>query len=140
MSIKAGVHEKGTFTVQDVIKALKELKGNDRLDISHIRNGEQLARAANKQKVDMNDMRWHGSGGSQVSYYDISSLLDGATTTFTIPAHTKIVQITSSSAPFVFRPTIDYTDTRTTVIFGASVDAPSMLASGQSVIVLYIPA
>lgn len=50
-------------TTAEIIDAIKNLKGNDRIDISHIRNGEQLARLANRQNIDMNDMRWHGGGG-----------------------------------------------------------------------------
>lgn len=45
-----------------VLKELKNLKGNDRLDISNIKNGEVLAMAASKPRIDMNDMRWHGAG------------------------------------------------------------------------------
>lgn len=69
-----------------VIEAIKNLKGNERIDISHIRNGEQLSRLA--QRVDMNDMRWHGSGGASVTaaiiaaliQTDISTSTDGQTT------------------------------------------------------------
>lgn len=49
-----------TLTPQAVVEHIKSLKGNDRIDISNIRNGENLARVA--QKFDMNDQRWHGSG------------------------------------------------------------------------------
>ncbi len=62
----------GLLTVEDVIEAIKNLKGNDRLDVSHLRNGEQLSRLS--QRVDMNDMRWHG-GGSGASSSTINALL-----------------------------------------------------------------
>lgn len=55
---------KEPLTAKDVIDEMRKLSGNDRLDISNIRNGENLARAAQRQIVDMNDMRWHGGGGS----------------------------------------------------------------------------
>lgn len=46
-----------------VITEIKKLRGNDRLDISNIRNGEQLARLANaSKKIDFSDQRWHGGG------------------------------------------------------------------------------
>lgn len=47
-----------------VIRELKNLKGDQRLDITNIKNGENLAIAAARPKIDMNDMRWHGSGGN----------------------------------------------------------------------------
>jgi len=50
---------------KEVIAEIKKLKGNDRIDISNIRNGEQLASAASKlQGIDFNDQRWHGGGGN----------------------------------------------------------------------------
>lgn len=52
-----------SVSAEDVLKAVRELKGNDRLDITNLRNGEQLAAAIGKlQKLDMSDMRWHGGG------------------------------------------------------------------------------
>lgn len=49
-------------TAKDVVEEIRNLKGNDRIDISHIRNGENIARIAQRQNVDMNDQRFHGSG------------------------------------------------------------------------------
>lgn len=93
-----------------VIEAIKNLKGNDRLDISHIRNGEQLAQAANKQKVDMNDMRWHGSGGASSSVTTVSNeVVSGSGNTFTL------VHIPTTGSQKIFAigqrltPTVDYT-------------------------------
>ncbi len=48
-------------THESTLEFIKSRKGNDRIDISQIRNGEQLARLANK-KSDMSDQRWHGGG------------------------------------------------------------------------------
>lgn len=79
-----------------------------------------------------------GGTGSAVFIYDLSDQLDGATKSFTIPANTAISLVTGSSAPFVFRPTVDYTGSGTTTItFTASVDAPSALAAGQTLLVQY---
>lgn len=54
------------ITADDVIAEIKNKKGNDRLDISNIRNGEQLASLATKANggYNMNDQRWHGAGNS----------------------------------------------------------------------------
>lgn len=59
------------FDVKELAKAtveeIKNLKGNERMDISHIRNGERLAALAQKSAsggFDMNDQRWHGGGSS----------------------------------------------------------------------------
>ena len=83
-------------TAQDVVAELKSLKGNDRIDISHIRNGEQLSRIS--QRIDMNDQRWRGGGvevfdsignkvssGSGLQFVGATvTNTDGRTTTVTI--------------------------------------------------------
>ena len=78
--------------------------------------------------------------GNPLQAYDLSSELNGSTTTFTIPTNSRVVSVHSSSAPFTFRNSVDYTYTINSLIFDAAIDAPSMLASGQSLIVLYIDA
>ena len=81
----------------------------------------------------------HG-GGDTIFMYDLSSFLDGSTKTFTIPRNTKVSLITSSSAPFFFRPTVDWTTSgvgNTILTFDSAIDAAVMLAQGQSIGVLY---
>lgn len=51
----------GLPTAKDMVEEMRKLKGNDRIDISNIRNGENLARFANGN-FNMNDQRWHGGG------------------------------------------------------------------------------
>lgn len=80
-----------------------------------------------------------GGGGSTVQSYDLSSLLDGVTKTFTIPRNHRVLAVLASSSPYgSFRPTTDYTNTTTTITFTSEIDAPTVLASGQSVIILYV--
>lgn len=57
-----------------IIKKIIELKGNDRLDISHLRNGEQLARALNQkgQSANDGDLRWHGGAPTLVAGSNIT--------------------------------------------------------------------
>ena len=129
----------GIPKVKDIVEEIKNLKGNDRIDISHLRNGEHLSRIA--QRVDMNDMRWHGAGIGIDSFtvYDLSTQLNGVLKTFTIPTNKLIYDVRTSSAPFVYRPTIDYTGTGTTTLaFTAQIDPTISLASGQTLLVLLI--
>ena len=119
----------GALTLKDAEKMLKKYESTSSKSLEKRLNALQDAVMRN----------YGGHGGSRVFYYDLSAQLDGASKTFTIASHSKIVQVTSSSAPFVFRPSIDFTDTATTITFDASIDAPSMLAQGQSIIILLIP-
>ncbi len=64
-SKKIGAHViEGIPTPEEVVDAIKNLKGNDRIDISHIRNGENLARIAQGR---MNDQRYHGGGDTVIA-------------------------------------------------------------------------
>lgn len=78
-------------------------------------------------------------GGVAPLAYDLSSLLDGSTKSFAIPPNNGILLVTGSGAPFIFRPTVDFTGTGTTTLtFTSGVDAPSALAAGQTLMILYI--
>ncbi len=73
-----------------------------------------------------------------VMSYDLSSQLNGVANTFTVPANTNFILVVSSSNPFVFRPTVDYTGSGTTTLtFDVGIDPATMLASGQSLILLF---
>ncbi len=78
-----------------VIRELKSLKGNDRLDITNIKNGENLAIAAAKKGsggFDMSDQRWHGSGGGSsggsFTVIPATETPDMSNTIFTFPTAT----------------------------------------------------
>ena len=117
--------------------ALELLKGDERLDKSAIKDLkeelERIERVANTKKVI--------GGGSlsanMVQYVDLSSQLNGSTKTFYLEGdHQGIVAALGSSAPYVFRPTVDYTESGPNIVFDAAVDATISLAAGQSLIVL----
>lgn len=103
------------------------------------------AKTLEKRLVALQDsvMRnYGGHGGKSVAsapkLYSLSSQLNGSKKSFTIPANIVITGVFGSSAPFVFEPT-DYTGSGTTTItFGSGVDAPSALATGQTIIVQYV--
>lgn len=118
----------------DIVAKLVALPEKDRLPASAIKG-------LNEKKAS-----WKKGGGrlgrgtgNAIMSYDISDLLDGNTKVFTIPANIRIVEVTSSSEPFHFRKTVDYTGTGTTTLtFTSAVDASTMLAQGQSIDVIYV--
>lgn len=80
-------------------------------------------------------IRPQGGGGNVVEYYDLSSQLNGVLKTFTIPTNRRVLSIHASSFPFsAFRPTIDYSSTRTTITFTSEINAATTLATNQSLI------
>lgn len=75
--------------------------------------------------------------GSTILEYDLSSSLDGVTKTFTLPANARVLFVVGGSDPGYFRRTVDYTTTASSITFTDQIDAPTMLAAGQSIGVLY---
>lgn len=69
---------------------------------------------------------------------DLSGDLNGSLKTFTIPQNVVILDIASSSRPWTFRPTVDYTISgisRETLTFTSEIDETQTLAVGQTLIV-----
>src|SRR3990167_8343762 len=120
-------------TGKEIVEKLNSLpmKYEFQIDANHIRN---LPRTFERKRF--------GRGtGNPLQLYDLSASLDGSTKIFTIPANKRVVLITSSSTPYWFRPTVDYTLSGTdnvTLTFDTAIDAAVMLASGQSLGVQYI--
>lgn len=79
-----------------------------------------------------------GGTGNSVQYHDISSELNGSTKAFTIPKHRRVLLVSGTSSPTVFRPTVDYTVAGKTLTFTDAIDAPTTLSSGQTITVLYV--
>ena len=79
-----------------------------------------------------------GVGKSNVDYYDLSSSLNGSTKTFSMPSFLRIIDVKLSSAP-VLRPNVDWTSdsSAATLTFTSTIDETTLLAAGQSLIILY---
>ena len=97
---------------------------------------EEIYAEIKKLKEEKKLIRSSGVSRMAVSYYDISSELNGVLKTFWIPTHMGIIAVIGSSAPFIFRPTVDYVESGHNILFDAGVDASLSLAAGQSVIIL----
>ena len=126
-------------TAKDIREKLESLKGEDRLDKEAIRGLEEELNALKEELVK--EKRFVGGGGGSVNArglikaLDISSSLDGITTTFNIQAVWKVIDIKLSSKP-VLRETIDWTWTPTSVTFTSEINASTDLAAGQSCILI----
>lgn len=86
--------------------------------------------------AEANTRSWSNSGSFMYAQ-DLSSLLDGNTKTFNLIPNAHVVLVVSSSFPNVFRPTVDYTTSASTITFTSEISATTTLATGQTVIVLY---
>lgn len=121
-------------TAEQVRDKIESLTGDDRIDISSIKGLEDYAETA--QLARQSPRIAAGRAIPRVFPIDLSASLDGTTKTFALPTNFGILSVDSSSAPFgAFRPIIDYAQVGKNLVFTASVDAPSALAAGQSLVI-----
>lgn len=124
---------------------------NVRNSLEALPEGEKLAIEAieglRKELDELKKVRTNGlSGGGGivgrdiVTKYDLSPYLDGVTKTFNIPGTWAIISVSTSSFPGVLRPTIDYTNTDSTITFTSQIEASTTLAAGQTVILILVSA
>lgn len=80
------------ITVEQVINAIKNLSGEDRIDARSIKNlptAPIQPSFGKKKKIDFSDMRWHGGGGdlSVANFTTVvpSGLINGVNVTYTVP-------------------------------------------------------
>ena len=127
------------YTSQDVRDKLESLEGDERLSVDAIKGLEELLKkysSSNKQTV--------GFGGIAnrdfIKDLDISSQLDGVTTTFSIPAVYNIISVHLSSFPHALRKNVDFTYTSTTITFTSEIDPSVTLATGQTCVLTVVTA
>jgi hypothetical protein len=78
--------------IKDVIAYLKKLPENEKLDISHLKNSQQLVGALGKLgRINFDDQRWHGGGGIQ--FETPTGTVNSVNTTFTVKEIPKYIII-----------------------------------------------
>lgn len=114
---------------KEIVDKINELpvEPEYQIDAKHIKN-LPTARGGNV----------YGPGKTKIILLDLSAQLDGSTKTFPIGTHFGIIGVFGSSTPFAFRPIIDYTESGQNIVFASGIDAASMLASGQTLVIQYL--
>lgn len=130
-----------SLTNVEIRDSLETLKDEERLDVSAIKGIEKLVKKLVGDVKNFGKTIYVGGGSSGggriVKAYDLSSQLNGVLKTFNLPAVWRVISVHSSSAPFTFRETTDYTWTPTTITFTSEIDATSTLNTAQSVTIIY---
>lgn len=120
-------------TPEQVRDKLETLEGDERLKATAISGLEPLL-------ADVETLKKRPIQTPAKSYAihtkDASAQCDGATTSFTVGgSHFGIIGVFSTEFPQIYRPIIDYTETRTGITLTAQVSAP---ASGQTLVIQYL--
>jgi len=125
-------------TPEQVRDKLESLKDEERLDPSAIKGLDKYIQENSKAM----GVPYAGpSGGGIVKAYDLSSQLDGADRTFSLPAFWRVISVHLSSFPSILRPTVDYTTNAATMEITFTSEVPAnALAAGQTLIVVYAEA
>lgn len=121
---------------------LELLEGEERLKIEAVLGlSDELAslRRELQKKANL------GAGGAVmgrelVRAYDLSSSLDGTTTTFQTPGMWRVISIHLSSFPNALRENVDFTWTPTSVAFTNQITPATSLAAGQTCVIVYMSA
>lgn len=130
--------EKPDLTAEQIRDSLETLEGDDRLDVSAIKGLDEWEKRVTDSARQASGLIVAQQRG-QVKYYDLSPFLDGSTTTFALPAFARILLITGTSDPIVFRQGVDYTVDAfgMKVSFTNQIVAAAALAAGQTVTIIY---
>lgn len=112
---------------------IERIKKEKVLDMSNIKNSDSFLFNGTRYKTHE---LMHGAGAT-VTFYDLSAQLNGVLNSFAFPGGT-IVDVKTSSFPYTYRPTVDYTATASSITFTSEIDAATSLASGQTLILLYV--
>lgn len=105
---------------------LNSLHGNDRLDYRALKNTPSSTEGGRTMH--------RGGQGLAVFMQDLSAQCDGATRTFTVPAHTRALWLTTASFPSTYRLTTDFTTAGTVLTIDSALAAP---ASGETLLFGY---
>lgn len=122
-------------TPESVRDKLETLEGDERLDKKYIKGLQEEIDKLRKEIRSNTPIS--GGTGHMVKAYDLSSQLNGVTTTFNLPAMWRVISVHLSSVPNILRETVDYTWTPTSITFTAQIEPSTTLASGQTCIITY---
>lgn len=117
-------------TPEEVRDKLETLEGDARLDISSIKGVEELVKSTQPTRVQTPAKAY------RVHIADCTSQCNGSVTTFTVGgSHFGIIGVFGTQFPQIYRPVIDYTETKTGFTLTAGVTPP---ATGQTLIAQYL--
>lgn len=130
-------------TGKQIVDKINELPLEEeyQIGVEHIKGLlKRLEKMDEKSRLNQNNPGGI-SGRDIIKDVDISTQLDGVTTTFNIGAVYNIISISLSSYPYgSLRKNVDYTWTGTSVTFTSTIDPATQLSLGQQCILTVISA
>lgn len=120
------------ITQQELLEKINQLE--ERVEQKTIKG--LIAQLHNLQRAIKDKTGGARGGGDSVRFHDLSGSTDGSTKTFTIPRHlTNKTMVFGTQFPHIYRPTVDFTETETSITLTSAVGAPQ---TGQSLVVFYV--
>ena len=122
----------------DIRNSLELLQEDDRLDKSAIKGIEELKKELREEISAVRSMKSSNAFGGLVNtvrFVDLTAQCDGSNKTFQVPLHRKVVMLSGTQFPLIYRPVVDYTTANHSLKLTSEVGAPE---TGQTLIFQYI--
>lgn len=119
---------------------LLSLEGDERLSLTELGDFDALDKRIRRlETLPYRNGDAIASRAGRVQYYDLSSKLDGVTTTYALPAFWTVISVALSSSPNVLRNGIDFTidSTLMKITFTNQIIPAAQLATGQTCVIVY---
>lgn len=122
-------------TPKQIVDKLNTQRESVKMDVV-----EGLTKEIEKLKKNLKETKRgnsaRGGGGGTITYTeDLSSQCDGNTKTFTVPSHKRVLFLLATDFPRIYRPTVDFTTTGTSLTLTSEVAAP---LSGATLLFCYV--
>ena len=124
-------------TGEDIVKKINKDESGKKIKAAHLDLKEFDERLKTAEANAKGGGGFGGGHGSFVYDFDYSSLLDGSTKTFALPANAHILLLLGSSDQGFFRKGVDYTYTASTFTFTSAIDETTVLSQGQTLTLIY---
>ena len=126
------------LSLDEIRNSLELLQGDDRLDKSAIKGIEELQKELRDEINAVRSMKSSSAFGGLVNtvrFVDLTAQCDGSNKTFQVPLHRKVVMLSGTQFPLIYRPVTDYTTANHTLKLTSEVGAPE---TNQTLIFQYI--
>lgn len=125
------------FDAAKIARGIEALTGKARLSYNALKDKPDIpGRKLFDDRKPAKTKKGGGGGntGASMALDDLSSQCDGATKAFTVSSHSASFLLVGTQFPFIYRPTIDFTTSGTTLQLTDEVGAPE---AGQTLLFTY---
>lgn len=114
---------------KEIARALETLKGREALDYNALKNTPDIP---TEQGIENRVRGILRGGGDRVRVYE---MVGNGTSTYTVPLHKRALMLLGTDFPIIYKSTVDFTTSKTTLTITGAVPAPTV---GATLTFLYV--